>query len=67
MDDLQQLLKNAPQAEDQNRVYVHGEKEYEKAELYARQGIPLNPKVAADLEMIAREVGVQYDLSDCTK
>jgi len=66
MDALQRQLKNAPRAEGQDRIYIHGEKEYEKAELYTRQGIPLNPKVAADLEMIAREVGVEYDLSDYT-
>jgi LDH2 family malate/lactate/ureidoglycolate dehydrogenase len=64
MDDLQQLLKNTPKAEGQNRIYIHGEKEYEKTELYTRQGIPLSPKVAENLEMIAREVGVEYDLSE---
>jgi len=64
MDDLQRQLKNAPKAEGQDRIYIHGEKEYEKAELYNQQGIPINPKVAADLEMIAREIGVKYDLSD---
>ncbi|MBA7483001.1 MAG: malate dehydrogenase [Dehalococcoidia bacterium] len=62
MDDLQQQIKNTPKAEGQDRVYIHGEKEYEKAELYTREGIPLNPKVAADLKAIAQEVGVDYDL-----
>ena len=62
MDDLQQLLKNATKAEGQNRIYIPGEKEYEKTELYLREGIPLNPKVAIDLKAIAKEVGVEYDL-----
>ncbi|MFC2035138.1 Ldh family oxidoreductase [Chloroflexota bacterium] len=62
MDDLQQQLKNASKAEDQERIYVHGEKEFEKMELYTQQGIPLNEMVAIDLEMIAQEVGVRYDL-----
>ena len=66
MDNLQQQLKSAPKAEGQDRIYIHGEKEYEKEELYTPQGIPLNPKVAADLELIAREVSVPYDLSDYT-
>lgn len=61
MDDLQRQMKGAPKAEGQYRIYIHGEKEFEKSELYARQGIPLNPKVAADLRIIAREVGVRYD------
>jgi LDH2 family malate/lactate/ureidoglycolate dehydrogenase len=62
MDDLQQRLKNAPKAEGQDRIYIHGEKEYEEAEENARKGVPLNPKVAADLRALAEELGVEYDL-----
>lgn len=62
MDDLQQRLKNAPKAEGQDRIYIHGEKEYEAAQRNAREGIPLNPKVAADLQAIAEELDVEYDL-----
>jgi LDH2 family malate/lactate/ureidoglycolate dehydrogenase len=62
MDDLQRRLKNAPKAEGQDRVYIHGEKEYEETERNARHGIPLNPKVAADLQAIGEELGVEYDL-----
>jgi L-2-hydroxycarboxylate dehydrogenase (NAD+) len=62
MDDLQRRLKEAPKAEGQARIYVHGEKEYEEAERRSRDGIPLNSKVAADLEAIAEELGVAYDL-----
>jgi LDH2 family malate/lactate/ureidoglycolate dehydrogenase len=62
MDDLQRRLKNVPKAEGQDRVYIHGEKEYEEAEENARKGVPLNPKVAADLRALAEELGVEYDL-----
>jgi len=62
MDDLQRRLKNTPKAEGQTRIYIHGEKEYEETERHLRDGIPLNPKVAADLRAIAGEVGVEYDL-----
>jgi len=62
MDDLQRRLKNTPRAEGQDRVYIHGEKEYEMTEVYRREGIPLNPKVADDLKAIARETGVKWDL-----
>ncbi len=62
MDDLQRQLKNTAKAEGQDRIYIHGEKEYEKTDLYTREGIPLNPKVAADLKAIAQEVDVDYDL-----
>ena len=62
MDDLQQRLKNAPKAEGQDRIYVHGEKEYEEAEENAHKGVPLNPKVADDLRTLGEELGVEYDL-----
>jgi len=62
MDDLQRRLKNAPKAEGQDRIYIHGEKEFEEAERRRQEGIPLNPKVAADLKAIAEELGVEYDL-----
>ena len=62
MDDLQQRLKNAPKAEGQNRIYIHGEKEYEKTEHYGRDGIPINPKVVEDLKAIAEEMDVKWDL-----
>ena len=58
MDDLQQRLKRTPKAEGQDRIYVHGEKEYEETERRAREGIPLNPKVLADLRDISGEFGV---------
>jgi L-2-hydroxycarboxylate dehydrogenase (NAD+) len=63
MDDLQQRLKNAAKAENQGRIYIPGEKEAERAELYIRDGIPLNPKVVADLEAIAREIGIERVLA----
>ncbi|MFC2005552.1 Ldh family oxidoreductase [Chloroflexota bacterium] len=62
MDDLQQLLKNAPKAEGQDRIYIHGEKEYEKAEQYSRDGIPINPKVVEDLKAIAEEMAIKWIL-----
>lgn len=62
MDDLQRRLKNTPKAEGATRIYIHGEKEYEEAERRSRHGIPLNPKVAADLRAIGEELGVKYDL-----
>jgi L-2-hydroxycarboxylate dehydrogenase (NAD+) len=62
MDDLQQRLKNTPKATDESRIYIHGEKEYEEADLRSREGIPLNPKVAADLRAIGKELEVTYNL-----
>jgi L-2-hydroxycarboxylate dehydrogenase (NAD+) len=62
MDDLQQRLKNTPKTTGESRIYIHGEKEYEEADARSREGIPLNPKVAADLQAIGKELGVAYNL-----
>lgn len=62
MDDLQRRLKNSPKAEGAERIYIHGEKEYEETERRLAHGIPLHPKVVADLQEIAQKVGVEYNL-----
>ncbi len=62
MDDLQQRLRDTPKVEGEDRIYIHGEKEYEQADVNARDGIPLNPKVVADLKAIGEELGVEYNL-----
>jgi L-2-hydroxycarboxylate dehydrogenase (NAD+) len=62
MDDLQCRLRDTPKAAGESRIYIHGEKEYEEAEIRSRDGIPLNPKVAADLKGVAEEMGIGYDL-----
>jgi L-2-hydroxycarboxylate dehydrogenase (NAD+) len=62
MDDLQRRLKGSAMAEGQARIYIHGEKEYEYTERNLKDGLALNPKVAADLRALAAELNVAYDL-----
>jgi len=62
MDDIISRLKATPKAEGASRIYIHGEKEFEVAEGRAKEGIPLGPKVEADLKSIGQELGVVYDL-----
>lgn len=62
MDDIIRRLKDTPKAEGADRIYIHGEKEYEEADRRAKEGIPLGPKVEADLRAIAQKFGVEYDL-----
>jgi len=59
MDEYQQLLKNASKAKGQERIYIHGEKEYEAAERNMREGVLLNPTVAADLRALGEELQVE--------
>jgi L-2-hydroxycarboxylate dehydrogenase (NAD+) len=62
MDDYQQLLKDAPKVDGQDRIYIPGEKEYEAAERHRREGIPINRKVAEDLRALAQELQLELIL-----
>ena len=41
MDELLEMMKNSSKAVGQERIYIHGEKEFELAERNTREGIPL--------------------------
>jgi len=48
--------------EGQERIFIHGEKEFELEEKYRKEGIPLYFKVHEDLKTMAGEVGVLFNL-----
>jgi LDH2 family malate/lactate/ureidoglycolate dehydrogenase len=62
MDDIIRRLKSSPKAEGQDRIYIHGEKEFEMEKEHLVNGVLLHPKVVSDLKAIADEVGETYDL-----
>jgi LDH2 family malate/lactate/ureidoglycolate dehydrogenase len=62
MDDLIRELKTGDLAEGAERIYVHGEKEFEEADRRAAHGIPLGSKVEASLKQVAADLDVTYDL-----
>lgn len=62
MDSMIQQLKNSQKAKGQNRVYIHGEKEFEKWEEYKKNGVPLGEKVVETLKQLSQELGVTYNL-----
>ncbi len=62
MDRWQQLLRDAPRADGQERIYIPGEKEFIQAERNRRDGIPQSAKVVAGLRQIADELQIEYKL-----
>jgi LDH2 family malate/lactate/ureidoglycolate dehydrogenase len=62
MDALLDQLKEAPKAVGQDRIYIHGEKEFELAEKNEREGVPLMSEVVAMLKKTGDEVGVPFNL-----
>ena len=62
MDTLLEQLKNSPKAVGHERIYIPGEKEFERAEINARNGIPLLSTVVDMLKESGTLVGVELDL-----
>lgn len=62
MDDIIRRLKSSAKAEGQDRIYIHGEKEFELEDQQRKNGIPLHPKTVAMMKQIAQELGVEYNL-----
>ncbi len=62
MDALIRQLKEAPKAAGQERIYIAGEKEYEKAERSQREGVPILAEVVNTLASDGKEAGVPFDL-----
>jgi len=62
MDATIRELKTSPKAVGQERIFIHGEKEFERSEYNLQHGVPLMASVARGLEDIAAEVGVEFGL-----
>jgi L-2-hydroxycarboxylate dehydrogenase (NAD+) len=62
MDRLVRELKSTRPLEDQERVYVAGELEFETARNRAAKGIPLLGSVVEGLRDVGEQLGITYDL-----
>jgi len=60
MENIVRALKTSAKAQGQERIFIHGEKEWETTEERTRLGIPLHPKVVSDLRALGEELGVPY-------
>jgi LDH2 family malate/lactate/ureidoglycolate dehydrogenase len=63
MDEYIQSLKNSPKLPGQDRIYIHGEKEFEREEKYLQEGVPLMVEVVESLKKAGIEAGVPFDLA----
>jgi len=62
MDALIHQLKSAPKAAGHDRIYIHGEKEFERAERNLREGVPILATVVHSLVAEGEAAGVPFDL-----
>ena len=54
-----QELRNSSKAEGADRIYTHGEKEFENRQRVLREGISVNDKTYAEMQMIAAFTGAE--------
>jgi L-2-hydroxycarboxylate dehydrogenase (NAD+) len=62
MDDYIQALKASPKLPGQDRIYIHGEKEFDLMEKYLKEGVPLMVEVVDSLKKAGNAAGVPFDL-----
>lgn len=62
MDDYIRALKSTPKLQGHDRIFIHGEKEYEREELYLEEGVPLMVEVVESLKEAGKSAGVPFDL-----
>jgi L-2-hydroxycarboxylate dehydrogenase (NAD+) len=62
MDEYIRELKSTRKLPGQERIYIHGEKEFEQAERYEKEGVPLLREVVDSLEEAGNAAGVPFDL-----
>jgi LDH2 family malate/lactate/ureidoglycolate dehydrogenase len=62
MDEMLGGLKSSNKAKGEKRIFIHGEKEFERFDMYKKKGVPLQEKVVAALKGLSRELGVPYNI-----
>jgi L-2-hydroxycarboxylate dehydrogenase (NAD+) len=62
MDNYIRTLKETPKLPGQERIYIHGEKEFSRAEKYQASGIPLLVEIVDALIEAGKTAGVPFDL-----
>ena len=58
MSTLLRELRESPKAEGSERIYTHGEKEWESEERIKKAGVPVNEKTLDEMRVIAQSVGI---------
>lgn len=60
MSTLLQELRESPKADGQDRIYTHGEKEFESMAIKQETGIPANDQTIEELKMIGMHSGINF-------
>jgi L-2-hydroxycarboxylate dehydrogenase (NAD+) len=55
---IMRALQNARKAPGEARIYVAGEKEYEKEKIIRKQGVPVNPNLRQELQTVRDKLNI---------
>lgn len=55
-------LRAGAKAEGQDRIFVHGEREFEMTERYEKEGVPVHMKTIGSMRFIAGDLSIPYTL-----
>ncbi|MFH1533294.1 MAG: Ldh family oxidoreductase [Pseudomonadota bacterium] len=58
----QDELRASAKAAGQERIYIHGEREFEMIDRYEKSGVPVHPKSVGTMRFIAGDLGIPYTL-----
>lgn len=61
MDEALTAIKESPKAKGHDRIYIHGEPEFEYEEERRKNGIPLHPQVIMNLTNLAKADGINAE------
>ena len=56
--EIMRALQEARKAPGQERIYVAGEKEYEREKVIREKGVPVNPNLRKELQIMRDELGI---------
>ena len=56
-----QMLRDSRKADDQERIYIHGEKERESRERVLKDGVYMQPATRAEVVAACEKVGIDYE------
>jgi LDH2 family malate/lactate/ureidoglycolate dehydrogenase len=55
---IMRALQNARKEPGQERIYVAGEKEHEQEQIIREQGVPVNPNLRRELQIMRDALGI---------
>ena len=61
MDEALTAIKDSPKAKGQDRIFIHGEPEFEFEDERKKLGIPLHPQVVMNLTNLAKAAGIKAE------